>query len=185
VKLAAAIERQIGPVSGEGGALYGVFDAARDDRILRLLQESVDEHQNLYEGTPGRALDPVAPYLVRFAHGSSLLSRLLIGGWGRAWGTFYRSEAPLREIRRHFRRYLIVLDEESLERLYFRYYDPRVLREFLQVATRRQHGEILAPFTRVIYEGADAEVVDVPGGALPEAANDEAARPEEDHVPNS
>ncbi len=180
--LADAVAEKIGPVGPDapGGQLYGVFDAARDDRVLRLLQESVDEHQNLYEGVPGRALDPVAPYLVRFEPGSSLLHRLLVGGWGNAWGTFYRSTEPLKEIRRHFRRYLIVQDEESLERLYFRYYDPRVLREFLPVATRRQRGELLNVFTRVIYEGPAGEVLEVEGGAT--ASEDTS---EEDHVPNS
>lgn len=184
--LAEAVAAKIGPVGPDapGGPLYGVLDAARDERVLRLLQESVDDHQNLYEGVPGRALDPVAPYLVRFEPGSSLLRRLLVGGWGKAWGTFYRSTEPLKEIRRHLRRYLIVQDEESLERLYFRYYDPRVLREFLPVATRRQRGELLSVFTRVIYEGPEGEVLNVSGGATPEEV--EATRgPEEDHVPHS
>lgn len=162
------------------GQLYGVFDAARDDRILRLLQESIDEHQNLYEGVPGRALDEVAPYLVRFVPGSSLLRRLLVGGWGRAWGTFFRSAEPLKEVRRHFRRYLMVQDEETLERLYFRYYDPRVLREFLKVATPRQKGELLAPFSRVMFEGENAKLLTI------DSVSDKAAdRVEEGHVPHS
>ncbi len=174
--LVAGVERKL---TAGGGDLFGVFDAARDDRILRLLQESVDEHQNLYEGVPGRALDDVAPYLVRFAPASSLLRRLLVGGWGRGWGTFFRSLEPLKEVRRHFRRYLIVLDEETLERLYFRFYDPRVLREFLKVATPRQKGELLLPFSRVMFEDEDATLVVI------ENAGDSTERAEEGHVPHS
>lgn len=173
--VARAVEEKLGAPDGD---LFGVFDAARDDRILFLLQESIDEHQNLYEGVPGRALDQVAPYLVRFTSESSLLGRLLVGGWGRGWGTFFKSHEPMKEVRRHFRRYLIVQEEATLERLYFRYYDPRVLREFLKVATPRQRGELLAPFTRVMFEGEDAELVEIEGGAQHE-------RTEEDHVPHS
>jgi hypothetical protein len=177
-RLVVAREIQDELCSGDGD-LYGVFDAARDDRILRLLQESVDEHQNLYEGVPGRAMDDVAPYMVRFALESSLLRRLLVGGWGRGWGTFFRTLEPLKEVRRHFRRYLIVQDEETLERLYFRYYDPRVLREFLKVATPRQKGELLAPFSRVMFEDEDGKPVTI------ENTEGAARRVEEGHVPHS
>ncbi len=160
------------------GQLYGVFDAARDERVLWLLQESVDDHQNLYEGVQGRALDDVAPYLVRFAPGSSLLRRLLVGGWGNAWGTFFRTTEPPKEVRRHLRRYLMVQDEEAHERLYFRYYDPRVLREFLPVATPRQRGEILSMFDAVYFEDAEGALVTVPGRTHGEET-------EEDHAPHS
>ncbi|NUO49847.1 MAG: DUF4123 domain-containing protein [Polyangiaceae bacterium] len=177
-RLVVAAEVETKLTSG-GGDLYGVFDAARDDRILRLLQESVDEHQNLYEGVPGRALDDVAPYLVRFAPGSSLLRRLLVGGWGRGWGTFFSTQEPIKEVRRHFRRYLIVQEEATLERLYFRYYDPRVFREFLKVATPRQKGELLAPFSRVMFEDEDAKLVVVDHVSTPSDLI------EEGHVPHS
>ncbi len=103
----------------------------------------------------------------------------LVGGWAQAWGTFFRSDEPMKEVRRHFRRYLIVQEEETLERLYFRYYDPRVLREFLGVATPRQRGEMLSIFTKVAFEGEGGEVVFVDGTA------GKLERTEEDHVPHS
>jgi hypothetical protein len=46
------------------------------------------------------------------------------------WGIFLTSRADLRSLRNHFRRFLMVLDPDG-RKLYFRYYDPRVLRVYL------------------------------------------------------
>jgi hypothetical protein len=150
--LVAAAERAVGDPDG---SLYAVLDAARAERVLWLLQESIDEHKNLYEGTEGRALDDVAPYLVRFQRGSSLLRRLLLGGWGDAWGVFFRSNEHPKEVRRQLRRFLMVLDDAKSERMYFRFYDPRVMREFYQVATNRQRAELLHGMSRMVLEAED------------------------------
>jgi hypothetical protein len=150
--LIAAAEREIGEADG---SLYAVLDAARAERVLWLLQESIDEHKNLYEGIEGRALDDVAPYLVRFQKGSSLLRRLLTGGWGDAWGVFFRSSEHPKEVRRQLRRFLMVLDDANSERMYFRFYDPRVMREFHSVATNRQRAELLHGMSRMVLEAED------------------------------
>ena len=155
---AARAKAALGPVDG---ALYAVVDAARDPRAIRLLQESLDDHQNLYEGVAGRALDDVAPYLVRFRPGSSLLDRLLLGGWGEAWGVFLRSTASPKEVRRHLRRFLMAQDEDTLERLYFRFYDPRVLREFWSVATPRQRDELTADLDAFVLEDDAGEPIEL------------------------
>ncbi|MBK8941568.1 MAG: DUF4123 domain-containing protein [Polyangiaceae bacterium] len=150
------VRRALGPADG---GLWAVVDAARDERARWLLQESVDDHHNLFEGPPGRVLDDVAPYLVRFHAGSDLLERLLYAGWGNAWGVFLRSTESPKEVRRHLRRFLMVQDEQTNERLYFRYYDPRVLREFARVITPRQREELLVGLERVVYEEDDGAPV--------------------------
>lgn len=176
-ELLGRVREALGPADGN---LYGVFDAARDERVRWLLQESVDEHQNLYEGTEGRALDDVAPYLVRFSSDSDLVDRLLHVGWGESWGFFFRSEEHPKEVRRHLRRFLMVKNEESLERMYFRFYDPRVLREFLGVATPRQFQELLAAYQRTVIEGEDGQPIVIDKGA-----SDGATTNEGDDVPHS
>lgn len=159
------VRAALGPADG---GLYGIFDAARDDRVRWVLCESIDAHQNLYEGFEGRVLDDKAPYLVRFEPGSDLVDRLLTGGWGNAWGVYFRSDAHPKEVRRHARRFLMAEEEETSERLYFRFYDPRVFREFAPVATPRQRDELLAGLSAWYYEdeaGALAAMV-------PDAARD-------------
>jgi hypothetical protein len=155
----AEVARLIDLLGPRDGSLYAVVDAARSDRVLRLLGESVDAHENLYEGIDGRALDDVAPYLVRFSADSQLVERLLLGGWGDAWGIFFRSHLAPKDVRRHWRRFLMAQDDDTLERFYFRFYDPRVLREFWTVATPRQRSELLDGIDVLVFEGGDGAPV--------------------------
>jgi hypothetical protein len=138
--------------------LYAVLDAARDARILQLLHEAPDDHRSLYEGVPGEALADVAPYLVHFRKDSALLDRIVGEGWGRSWGIFLTASKPFREVRRHLRRFLMVEEDETRERLYFRFYDPRVLREVLPIATVRQEDEIFEGIESFLCEGERGEV---------------------------
>lgn len=146
-------------LDAEVGRLYAVLDTARDERILQLLHEGVDTHQSLYDGVKGDALADVAPYLVAFRRDSGLLGRVVAEGWGRSWGTFVVSAKSFKLVRRHFRRLLMVQDDASGARMYFRFYDPRVLREFMPIATPRQKDEIFEDLTELLVEGEQGEVV--------------------------
>jgi pSer/pThr/pTyr-binding forkhead associated (FHA) protein len=133
--------------------LYAVLDAARDARILVLLRESIEPHRSLYEGEEGEPFEDVAPYIVGpFAPDSRLLERLCVEGWGRRWGIHCTSREPVREVRRHFRRFLMVEVEETRERVYFRFYDPDVLRGFAEVWTPMQRGQLLAMVDAILVE---------------------------------
>ena len=124
--------------------LFAVLDASMDPRILVLLRESVEECRSLYEGPQGDVLEDVAPYLVSLPKESRLLEALVREGWGGNWGIFLTSSRPFHEVRRHFRKFLMVQDDEGRE-LYFRFYDPRVLRIFLTTCTPQQ--------TEAFFEG--------------------------------
>jgi hypothetical protein len=153
---AARAHAQLAP---KVGSLYAVLDAARDRRVRELCHESVDESRSLYEGPKGEAMADVAPYLVRFEHGSDLLGRFVREGWGKSWGVFLESRSSFKAVRRHLRRFLIVEEADSGQRLYFRYYDPRVLREFMPLVTVRQADEIFAEVVDgFLAEGDDGEV---------------------------
>lgn len=139
-------------------ALFAVLDAARSERIVPLLQTAVDEHVSLFDGLRAEVEFDGAPYLVRFAPGSRLFPRLLREGWGASWGVYLSSDAPLREVRAHLRRLLVVTRESDNQPLYFRFYDPRVLRAFLPIATPRQRSVFFGPIRRLYAEtggGAD------------------------------
>ena len=112
--------------------LYAVLDGARDDRIHELLRESVEEHGSLYDGVQGAALAEVAPYLVHLPVGSRLLDSLVHEGWGRRWGIYLTSLQRFTAVRRHLRRFLLVTDGRTEERVYFRFYDPAALTIFVR-----------------------------------------------------
>ncbi|APR79701.1 Hypothetical protein A7982_05048 [Minicystis rosea] len=152
--------------------LYAVLDASCDERIQVLLRESIDEHASLYEGHAGHVIADVAPYLVRFNPGSRLLDALITEGWGRSWGIFLTTPLGFREVRRHLRHFLMVLDESTDTRVYFRFYDPRVLRELAPILTDRQRAQLYGELTAFLMEGDDLEVLrfDAPENAEPIAA---------------
>lgn len=150
-----AAER-LGQVSG---SLYAVIDAARDPRSLVLVRESVEHYQSLYEGLEAEGLADVAPYLVQLSEPSGLVRRLLDEGWGRRWCIFLDCPQPFREVRRHLRRFLMVEEEDTRKKLYFRFYDPVVLRTVLPTFTRFQQDELHGPIRAFFLEGEDLDIL--------------------------
>jgi len=134
--------------------LFAILDAARDDRILEILRQSVEPHQSLYEGIQGEPLATVAPYLTGpFRSDSVLLDRLVMEGWGRRWGIYVTSQEPFKEVRRHLRRFLMVESEDTGEPLYFRFYDPWVMKTFWSVSTPSQASDFLRSIGAMFAEG--------------------------------
>ena len=142
----------------ENQPLYAVLDAARDRRILELLRESVEEHHSLYDGIEGETMAHVAPYLVRLEPGSRLLAALTREGWGKRWGIYLTSPQPFKSVRRHLRRYLMVERQDNHEKVYFRFYDPAVLRVFLPASTVLQRSELFGALDQLLFEGEQGEV---------------------------
>lgn len=164
---AAARALPILEAAAADSGLWAVLDAARSPRILQVLHEAVEEHRSLYEGAEGEALDEVAPRLVRFAPGSRLLAQIVREGWGRRWCIFAEGDVPQKDLRRHLRRFLMVEDDETGERLYFRFYDPGVLREFWPTCSRRQREDLVGPLRAFLVEGAWGEVQRLTAAAVP------------------
>lgn len=142
----------------DAGTLYAVLDAARSGRVVTLLEESVDPYASLYDGEQGRAYDDIAPYLVKLRPDSQLLERLVAEGWTDAWGLYVVSSADFDAVRRHLRKFLRVEVEGDPRRLLFRYYDPRVLRDFLGLSTPEQNAALLAGQDAILFEREDGGV---------------------------
>jgi hypothetical protein len=134
------------------GELYAIIDAARSDRALQLVEESIDPYASLYDGEQGRAFDDIAPYLVHLQPNSRLLGRLVTEGWGDAWGIYVQSGAGFDKVRRHFRQFLKVEVEGAARPMFFRFYDPRVFRTFAEAMTPEQRAELLKTIDAVLFE---------------------------------
>ncbi len=61
------------------------------------------------------------------------------------------SPGTFTELHRHLQG-LLYVEQESYGRLYFRYYDPRVLRGFLPTCTEAEATEFFGPITRFLVE---------------------------------
>jgi hypothetical protein len=154
----AARETALGELKVWPAPLYAVLDAAHTPRILQLLRESVEPHASLFDGVKGEAMGETAPYLVPLPPASRLLESLVLEGFGKRWGIFVASRATPVELRRHLRRFLLVEDDETRERLYFRFFDPRVMDDFLATATARQRALLFAELERLWVETPTGEL---------------------------
>lgn len=82
----------------------------------------------------------------------SFVHRLAASGrLGPALGVFAISKANFRELRMHLRTFLKVYGPD-LTPLYFRYYDPRVLRVYLPTCNELELQTVFGPVLRYIVE---------------------------------
>jgi hypothetical protein len=131
--------------------LFAILDAARDPLVLALLIQSDDLYQSLYEGPKGDTLAAAAPYLVQLPSDSPLLETLIEMGWGESWGVYLTCEGPFKDVRKHFRRFLMVEIDEG-KKVYFRFYDPRVLRVFLPTCLPDEARQFFGPMDSFYME---------------------------------
>lgn len=147
--------------AADGGNLYAIFDAARSSRISELLRESVQQSRSLFDGVKGKTLDEVAPHLVKLDGEARVLDSFVMEGWGLRWGIYFTCKLALNDVRRHFRRFLMVEDDDTGEKFYFKYYDPFVLRAFLPSCALRQRSDFLGDVESLFYEGKHGEILRV------------------------
>ena len=131
--------------------LYAIIDAARDIRIPALLTQSKEEQQSLYEGVEGDKLAQVAPYLVRAEKDSLLLASLVFEGWGNSWGVFLSCPGEFQQVRQHLRHFLEAQLPDG-KQVYFRFYDPRVLRVFLPACTAEETNQFFGTIKHYLME---------------------------------
>lgn len=138
--------------------MFALVDAARDDLVLPTVLASGLLHRSLYEGWQGEGLSDVAPYLVEVPADAPFLDTLLERGWGDSWGTFLFSTEDFFSLRRHLRRFLKVQSEDG-KKLFFRYYDPRVLRSYLPTCTPDELAHFMGPVSWWVTEGPRGETL--------------------------
>ena len=136
--------------------LFALLDAAKDPQVIELLKrlDQAKDYQSLYEGKQAEQLAGFAPYLVSCSTQPSWLEQLVKTGWGESWGVFFTSEFPIPTLRQHLRQFLLVKNQAG-KRLYFRFYDPRVLRKFLPTCTPEQLKEFFGPIRCFLLEGVN------------------------------
>jgi len=143
---------------GEGSPpeVCALLDAARDPRIHPLIRRSHLDFRCLYQGAVPPVLAAAAPYLVSLSPGAAFTREVIELGWGKSWGVFLRSPAILQDLVRHFRRFLRVRNEAGRV-LFFRFYDPRVLRLYLPTCTRDELCTFFGPVERFSLESGEED----------------------------
>ncbi len=137
-------------------ATYVILDAARmDEKIESSFQKNRD-HLCMFSGKGEEYLKSVSPYLFSFPAESEFSKFIIEEGIGNSWGVFLHSRNSFSEIFKHLQNLLVVKTADGKE-MYFRFYDPRVLRVFLPVAYKEQLKEFFGPIEYFICEDEDPE----------------------------
>lgn len=142
--------------------VYAILDGARNPRIAELVRNSGLEYACMYSGTLSAALEQAAPYLVRLTSSATLTYTYLKQGWGQSWGVLVEvgAETGFEQVRKHFRS-LQRVGTQGGARLVFRFYDPRVLREYLPTCTLGEVDQFFGPAVQFMMEASNQ-----PGAAL-------------------
>ncbi len=136
--------------------VYAILDGASAEQLPQNIYRYSIESVCLLRGELDPELAQVSPYLVALAAESPFTDWLIGEGWGRHWGIYVVSGADLRTLRQHFRSFLTVYDPNNVP-LFFRYYDPRVLRVYLPTCNAQELEAIFGPVDRYLMEGEDDE----------------------------
>jgi hypothetical protein len=134
--------------------IWAILDCARDERICYAVEQAGLDQCCLFTDRIPQEFKLVAPHLVKLDPGHRFTRRVLDEGWNAHWGVFLQAKMDLNKLRLHLKQFLRVRDEQG-HRLYFRFYDPRVLRVYLPTCTPEELQVFYGPITRFIMAGED------------------------------
>ncbi len=137
-----------------GKLAYALIDGASVPNILASLAELNTPGLCLQRGELSFEEALTAAYLLELTPGSKALSWFL-QGWGQHRGVLVLADIDIASLRDHFRRFLIVYDECG-QPMKFRFYDPRVLRSFLQICSDKQYHLLFESVDQLLVESATA-----------------------------
>jgi len=138
--------------------VYAVLDGAAIPGLLAKAQECHVEPVCLYRGKLTTVLAAAAPYQVTLERGSPFMNWLFQEGWGKHWGVFAVSRTDWRPMREHLCSLTQVYDPDY-QPIYFRYYDPRVLRVYLPTCDAGELRTVFGPIARLLCEDEDGALL--------------------------
>jgi hypothetical protein len=134
---------------------YVILDGAQNQTLLGALHAAgAPPWRCLFTGQLEPDMAVVAPYLVELEPGAAFTRRLLAECWGQNWGVFLTSRLALPALPalwRHVRQQVHVYGP-NMESLFFRFYDPRVMRNYLPTCPASQLAEFFGPVDFYIAE---------------------------------
>jgi hypothetical protein len=132
-------------------ANYILLDAARMKQQIHRAKAIIPNYVSLYKGRNMEDLADVGPYLFVLETEKKFASWYKETGWGNSWGVQVNSTADRETLFHHFQKFVLVENEEG-KQLYFRFYDPRVLRIFLPSCDNLQLEDFFGPVQQFICE---------------------------------
>ncbi|OJH37302.1 RHS repeat-associated core domain-containing protein [Cystobacter ferrugineus] len=138
--------------AASAGCLYAVLDACGSPSVpARILGLGEGQGSVLYRGQAAETFGDKAPYLARVD--LALLAWIEQELWNAPWGIFLTCQAGFLAVETHLRRFLTVSSPQGDEWL-FRFYDPRLLRPFLESCSEEEALEFFGPLESFILVGS-------------------------------
>ena len=134
--------------------VYAILDGSSIDGLLQQLWQLAPSNACLFAGKLDPSVAEAAPYLVELEPRSPFTRWLLEQGWGQHWGIFATSNTDLETVRKHLKTFLLVTDPEGTQ-MFFRYYDPRVLRVYFPTCNEEEAELVLGPLSTFFLEDED------------------------------
>ncbi len=139
--------------------VYALLDGARDDEIPALLRTAGSIPIPLLHDTKAADLADYGAQLVALQGRPALIDHLIHRGWGRSWGIYLSSPATAADLAAHLRGHCWTEAPDG-RHLYYRFYDPRVLRTALPAMSPAGLDAFLGPVTVLWLEAAEPAEID-------------------------
>jgi hypothetical protein len=136
--------------------VFMVLDGAQIPELRMKIYEMRPVHYCLLSGELEPDMQEVAPYLVRILPNTPFTDWVLAECWGKNWGIFAQTRETVIEMRKHFESLITVYDEQGTPMM-FRYYDPRVWRQFLPTCQPQEIKTIFGKIDAFFVESEDKE----------------------------
>lgn len=121
--------------------LWAIVDTASEPGLYAMLEELDPPHASLYADPVPEDIGRLAPWLVQVDDDVHhwLMKR------DTPWGILLESQATLKDLRQHLRKYLHVQIPDEEKPVFFRFYDPRNIWPFLSVLSPWEQHSFLGP----------------------------------------
>lgn len=134
---------------------FAVLDGARDALIWPEVLASGNGAVCLFAGDKPPELEAVAPWLVELGNLRDAFTDFVVRkGWGESWGVFMFSSLTRANLAKHLRHFLLV--KRGGKQVYFRFYDPRVMRVYLPTCAAADLDVVMGEaITELVMEDRD------------------------------
>jgi hypothetical protein len=145
-----SLRQQLQPL--EPLRLYALVDASVNQSALDFLyQQETLNFDTIFPGELEPDVFEMSPFLVDLHNQPDTLDWLL-EGWGASWVSFLHSAEPLEALQIHLRQFTEVRTPDN-EVVWFRFYDPRVMRSALPLLDGEQSAALFRGIKMFVCEG--------------------------------
>ncbi|MBX3421513.1 MAG: DUF4123 domain-containing protein [Pirellulaceae bacterium] len=142
----------------KGQQVFAILDACDDPRVPIVVSKlGNDKAVSLFSGSAAMEFSSIAPYIAKLD--ADWIRWIAMEFQGAPWGFLFTANSRLdfELVRRHWKKFLMVQAPDG-RKLYFRFYDPRVLETFLGASTSSELDQFFGPIEEIVLLRSNNEV---------------------------